>query len=405
MNKVEEIFKSWGITFNPNEEQSELASKRIEICNSCEHKTKSLVNKCDLCGCLLRGKVFSPVKGACPAGKWDEVDNVHKTYTKLKNLRFVSAQPATIYYVWQVEVMLNNFMEMGVNLNNVDIVCWKQNTDIPEEWSKLANNYPARFFFYDDTRISKNYISSIRPNILKQHWKAHPYLMGETIFYHDCDIVFTKPITEWITSEMINDDKWYGSDTRWYIGYEYIKSKGEDVLDLMCDIVGIDKKVVEKNEMNSIGAQYIMKDISYYFWDRVEKESEILYHDVSKLNDEKIIADRNTVPPNTERTPYHPLQIWCADMWAVLWNGWKLGKETVLHKNLNFSWATSGSDEYVNHNILHNAGVTNSTSGYFYKALYKDKLPYNDNPTVRENTGSWHYWQWVKKAGEKSVLL
>lgn len=64
------------------------------------------------------------------------------------NLRFVCAQPAIKYYSWQLETMLNNFIEMGINLNQVDIVCWKQTGEIPEEYSKLANGYPARFFFY-----------------------------------------------------------------------------------------------------------------------------------------------------------------------------------------------------------------------------------------------------------------
>ena len=84
-------------------------------------------------------------------------------------LRFICAQPTSLYYAWQVEVMINNFIEMGINPNMIDIVCWKVNNVIPEEWTKLAANYPARFFFYDDTRESRHYISSIRPNsILKQ---------------------------------------------------------------------------------------------------------------------------------------------------------------------------------------------------------------------------------------------
>ena len=29
MNKIEEIFKSWNISFDPNSKQSELASQRI----------------------------------------------------------------------------------------------------------------------------------------------------------------------------------------------------------------------------------------------------------------------------------------------------------------------------------------------------------------------------------------
>lgn len=397
MNKIAEIFTAWGISFNPNNEQSELASKRIEICNGCEHKKQNSlsINVCNLCGCALKAKVFTPVKGACPAGKWDDIDTLMVKEKVMKNLRFISAQPAIPYYTWQVEVMLNNFLEMGINLNNVDVVCWKENGTIPEAWSKLANNYAARFFFYDDTRITKNYISSIRPNILKQHFKKYPELKDETIFYHDCDIIFTKPISEWITDEMINDEKWYGSDTRWYIGHNYIKSKGDDVLDLMCDIVGIDKKLVEKNELNSIGAQYIMKGVSHYFWERVEKECELLFKDVSELNNIKKQKDPK----------HHELQIWCADMWAVLWNGWKLGYETICDERLQFSWATSNEDDYKKYNIMHNAGVTSSDGGRFYKAQYMNTLPYGEKLKITKNTASWYYWEWVRKTGKKSVLI
>lgn len=75
MNKIEEIFKAWNITLNPNEKQAELASKRIEACNSCEYKVSNLgINRCSVCGCALKAKVFSPVKGACPKGKWDQID-------------------------------------------------------------------------------------------------------------------------------------------------------------------------------------------------------------------------------------------------------------------------------------------------------------------------------------------
>jgi prolyl 4-hydroxylase len=77
MNKIEEIFKSWNIAFNPNDEQTEIASKRIEICNSCEFKVQNLgINRCSVCGCALKAKVFSPIKGACPKGKWNIIDNV-----------------------------------------------------------------------------------------------------------------------------------------------------------------------------------------------------------------------------------------------------------------------------------------------------------------------------------------
>ena len=312
-----------------------------------------------------------------------------------RNLRFVCAQPASLYYAWQVEVMINNFMTMGVNPNDIDIVCWKQNGSIPEEWTKLATRYPARFFFYDDTRETKHYISSIRPNILKQHWAARPEIHNDAIFYHDCDIIFTKPPTEWITDIMINDKRWYGSDTRWYIGHDYIKSKGDDILEAMCDIVGISKFDVESNELNSIGAQYLMKSIDYEFWDKVERDSERLFKEITDLNNIK-----KSIQPS-----YHELQIWCADMWAVLWNGWLRENHTVCHENFNFSWGTSTIEDYHKLNIMHNAGVTQSGQGLFYKAQYMNSVPYNDTPLIRENTASSEYWKWIKLAASKSALL
>lgn len=394
---MEEIFKAWGIEYDPTNTKNELASKRIEVCNTCPNKKEmdGVKNICSLCGCMLKTKVFTNEMGQCPADKWNEVETRLVKYKTKRNLRFVSAQPAIPYYTWQVEVMLNNFVEMGINLNNVDIVCWKKDGVIPEAWSKLAENYAARFFFYDDTRITKDYISSIRPNILKQHWKLHPELKDETVFYHDCDIIFTKPISEWITEDMINDDRWYGSDTRWYIGHDYILSKGDDVLDLMCDIVGIHKGVVKGNEKNSIGAQYIMKGISYYYWDKVERESELLFKDVNELNNRK----------KAEDPKHHELQIWCADMWAVLWNGWKMRKNTECHPNMDFSWATSTEEDYLKMNIFHNAGITGSDSGKFYKAHYMDKLPYNENLQITPNTASWYYWNEIQKTAKKSILI
>lgn len=76
MNKITEIFKSWGIMFNPDDKQADLASERIQICNACEQKKESPMIHCGLCGCALKAKIYSPVQGACPAGKWNEVDKI-----------------------------------------------------------------------------------------------------------------------------------------------------------------------------------------------------------------------------------------------------------------------------------------------------------------------------------------
>jgi hypothetical protein len=74
MNKIQEIFKAWGIMFNPDDIQSELAAARMEICDTCESKRTTPVIHCSVCGCALKAKIYSPKIGACPMGKWTAVE-------------------------------------------------------------------------------------------------------------------------------------------------------------------------------------------------------------------------------------------------------------------------------------------------------------------------------------------
>jgi hypothetical protein len=84
INKIEEIFNAWKISFNPDLNQSKLAAKRIEICNSCEFKAvtelfnQELYVRCSVCGCALKGKIFTlntfKDGGSCPKNKWQIVE-------------------------------------------------------------------------------------------------------------------------------------------------------------------------------------------------------------------------------------------------------------------------------------------------------------------------------------------
>ena len=318
----------------------------------------------------------------------------------MKNLRYICVQPRLVYYAWQVEVMINNFIKNGINYEDIDILVAcnpHDNTSSKESidvWEKLIDHYKdVRFFFYPDTREQPiRYISSIRPNILKQHFQEYPELSKDTIFYHDCDIIFTKPVN---FKNFLSDDIWYLSDTNSYINYNYIKSKGEDVYLKMCEIVGIDPVIPKLMNSNSGGAQYILKNIDHTFWEKVEKDCEQLYFQITQLNNIK----------KQENQSYHELQIWCADMWAVLWNGWLRGNETKVIKEMDFSWATDSEERFNETNIFHNAGVTCSCGGKFYKANYRDSLPYNLDLRIKEGMASYRYYQEIQETAKKSCLI
>jgi hypothetical protein len=96
LSKTKEIFEAWAISFNPNDAQAELASKRIEICDVCEHKAVEPYIHCNQCGCALKAKIYTPRTykddgGSCPKTKWKEVEDEYlkakgiDTYNKLKS--------------------------------------------------------------------------------------------------------------------------------------------------------------------------------------------------------------------------------------------------------------------------------------------------------------------------------
>jgi hypothetical protein len=323
-----------------------------------------------------------------------------------KPLTLMCVQPCISYYAWQLEVMLQNFTDLCIHDNyDIHILCayntnekeWEENK-IPIE--KVEKKYAgiAKFFYCQDTReYPISYISSIRPNILKQHFQENKDIIADTVFYHDCDIVFTK-FPDFF-EKYIYDNDWYVSDTKSYIGYDYILSKGQDVLDEMCSIVGISQDLVKSKQEQSGGAQYIMKGVDYEFFHKMEKDCELLYKNVNKLNRIK----------KQEDPSHHELQIWCSDMWAILWGAWMKGYNTNIVEEMAFCWATDNLEKWNEKYIFHNAGVTGHISKtHFYKADFrvKDKYPYlHDSESYLTDKASFKYFELIKSIGEKSCLL
>jgi hypothetical protein len=131
----------------------------------------------------------------------------------------------------------------------------------------------------------------------------------------------------------------------------------------MCDIVGVEPSIVKKNDVNSGGAQYVLKKQDWYMWYKIYRESNGLYDKLMRFQ---------------RKYPISPgeIQFWTAEMWSVLWNQWWWNKETRLSKELDFCWATDNISLCDTHPILHMAGVTeNLKTTLFYKGDYINNNP------------------------------
>lgn len=315
-------------------------------------------------------------------------------------------QPYIIYYAWQVEVMLHNFISLGIPKDfDVHILLVYNELDSNHDsnmklFKKLEDgfkiHYPntANFYYYADTRQLPNYyISALRPNALKQHYAVFPELKERVVFYHDCDVLFTK-YPQFIFDCMQDDSNWYVSDTVSYIGHQYILSKGQDVMDKMCEIVGIPEELVKAKQKESGGAQYILKGVDASFWEKVEIDCERLFVEITNFNNEKKKADPT----------HHELQIWCADMWSILWNAWLHGFNTNIIPEMDFCWATDNISRWDNVYIYHNAGATGQAE-LFYKYEFVNKLPYALKGRDYDKTLSgYRYFEIVQEYGRKTLL-
>lgn len=345
------------------------------------------------------------------------------------NMIFLSAQEDKVYFHWQIELYLHQFSQHGIIDRCYALLGYKVKPSKGAE--RLKRLYPNVIKFYKDERVNSCYTPNIRPHIYKKFFRDNPEL-GKNVFFHDSDIFLIKlprfdlmmedyqfnnessdtneteqsdSNTEQTNQDNenvlvintkketnINDDDnnnnmitginatiGYVSDTISYIGYKYIssccdryfkvhgKSNNYDKFDIfnkMCEAAGVDKEMIKSRDKQSGGAQYLFKNMDYEFWDECEKVNEKMY---------KMFIQYEKKYP----IPHH-IQKWTTDMWTCLWLYWKRGDTTIVHKELDFSWATGTVREYRLKNIFHLAGITGSHKKRFHKGRYHSKCVFEE---------------------------
>lgn len=311
---------------------------------------------------------------------------------------YISAQPDDFYFSWQLELLVRNLRSLEVTKDKIHIVIgYKKEQGINPDLERFidVNSDLAEFYCYPDTRAKDiSYVSTIRPHLLKKHFQAHPYLSCETIFYHDSDIIFS-----WIPkiAELDKDDTCYVSDASRYLNREYITKNGsQELLTDMLKVVGIGMDVLETNDYETGGAQYILKGIDSNFWDKVEGDSEELYKILKLYNEQKWYE--NYPSKRSYRRTYKHVQAWCADMWAVLYNLWYFNKTVKVHDEMDFSWPNSIMGLWEECPILHYSGDQKNNPRVFDKSRYKIYPPWYDDrlDQISSNTCSYKVLEAIK---------
>ena len=285
----------------------------------------------------------------------------------MEKILFVTAQPDVPYFIWQIKLYVNNFIEKGINPNQIHVIfSIVHRNGTPSEESLKLKDFGINVHHFSDFRRKKHYIPSIKPYLISSWLKTNSDY-GNLFFLHDADIIF-KDLPNF--DKLLNDDICYLSDTIGYIGYDYIidccgryeiqhpKSEKNQLINEMANVIGLDVEVIKENRKNAGGGQYLIKNTDADLWDKIYRESTLLYDQMLDYQ---------------KRFPISPgeIQFWTAEMWSLLWNLWLDGHKTEITKELDFSWATDSIEIYEKRPILHMAGITNDLkTTKFYKGDY-----------------------------------
>ena len=271
---------------------------------------------------------------------------------------YISAQPDEPFFVWQTDVYLENFRSRGIPLSKCVALFGVEPGTYPSTGLReLCLKYPlADIRLYNDTRSleGKAYTPSIQPHLISKALRDSPEWEGPLVFYHDSDIGFLRlPDFESMVRE--KPGACFLSDTDNYIGYEYLHKCSErmqeekpdipevELILRMCATVGIDIGEVKRRKAG--GGQYLLQGVGRPYWDKVYLDSIQLYQ----------LFGQYLGSLGLKKEPKDYLQTWTAGMWAYLWNLWRMGKETIIHPELNFLFPGSPLEEDAS--IVHMAGL------------------------------------------------
>jgi hypothetical protein len=326
----------------------------------------------------------------------------------MKEILFVSAQPDVPYFIWQIKLYVNNFIDKGIDPNQIHVVLGLVlGKTEPSKGAKELVNLGINTHFFIDNRVKKHYIPSIKPYLISKWIQSNPDY-GKIFFLHDADIMF-RELPKF--NRLLNDEVSYLSNTIGYIGYDYImdcckryeskhpNSEKGQLMSEMVEVIGVDVETIKENQENSGGGQYLIKNTTCELWDKIYKDSTTLY--------DKMLDYQKRFPINPGQ-----IQFWTAEMWSLLWNLWMYGFETKITNEFEFCWATDDINKYNTTPILHMAGVTQDLkTTKFFKGDYINIDPIEElrkNPNVFDyidsNSSTIKYIENMKSYLQKSNI-
>lgn len=292
-------------------------------------------------------------------------------------MKYASIIQDTTYLLWQQELQGFNFHRLGLLDDLVVGVLVEPGATPSPHARRLAEMMDVRFF--ENHQARRHYLASNKPYGLAQVLKADPEL-GRQLFLLDSDVIFREALD---FSALTPGREWYVSDSGaiGYLGWNYLTSHATpEEIAPMAALVGLTNDRLKAEQPNSGGAQYLMKNVTAVFCEKVASDSIALYDYVTTLKRED---------------GTFKLQVWTAEMWAWLWNAFHVAPVRIS-REMDFAWGPHQVADWDTRKMLHLAGVTGAEPGCFYKGKYMGGVPWEVEPNFDFVSRERCWWPYVQ---------
>jgi hypothetical protein len=274
----------------------------------------------------------------------------------MSGMKFVSVIQDTTYFHWQQEIQAFNFQKLGILNSLVVVVLYEPGAAPSDRMVQLG--MLAEVHFFDNAQLDRSYSPSNKPYGLMRLLQKAPWY-GSRLLTIDSDVVLRLPLdSKLLDGPNMDDPCWYVSNSGviGFIGHDYLAQHldGPSV-DEMARLVGLSGARLQEEQQNSGGAQIYMKNVTSAFFRQVTDDC---------------LKIRRWVLEQKRDDGTFKLQVWTAEMWAMLWNAFRMA-DVRVSRELDFAWAPHERSMWDNCKILHLAGVNDDVVKQFGRSAFQ----------------------------------
>lgn len=216
------------------------------------------------------------------------------------------------------------------------------------------------------------YGPGMKPGLVARWLEAHPEQVAVPQLVLDPDAL---PLPSFYAADLTpTSTQWLGTDTHSYTGSDYLKSKGVDLWQSLCELAEVDHTV----ELQGAGAQLLTVGQPHTFWDDVHRTSCTAHQLLTKHRSD--------------------VQVWCAEMYLTQLRARAQGIEIAAHPAMAMVWANGPIERWDDGSagFFHDAGVPKPNGRDFCKIEHQT-APFGKPLTVRPESASARYVEVIRE--------